>query len=158
MHTCLVFIDTVNHQGSSPPDIVDTLISQLFHSSSFDNDIKPVWVILFELSPLCFRVLPVKLNIFVPCLEVLCDVHLDALIGSNDHSGSAVQFKELGEDETSGACAKEENFDADWRAQLVETMDGTGGGFKEGRFFVSKIVDLVHFLLWAAEINMLSCD
>jgi len=132
MHTRIVFIDTVNHQRSSPPDIVDTLIGQLFHTSSFDDDIKPVWVILFELSPLRLRVLPVKLNIFVSCLKVLCDVHLDALIGSNDHSGSAVQFKELSEDEAGGACAKEENFDADWRVQLVETMDGTGGGFRGG--------------------------
>lgn len=149
MHKRLVFIHTINHQGSSPPDIVNALIRQLLHARGFNDDIETVRVVLLELVPLCLRVLPVKFNIFVSGLEIFCNVHLDALIGSNDHSSSTIQFEELSKDKTRRTRAEEKNFNADLRVQLIEAMDSASGRLEKGRILVRKVLDLVHFLLWA---------
>ncbi len=60
---------------------------------------------------------------------------------------SAVEFQELGEDETCWACAEEEDVEADLGVEFIEAVDSTCGRFEEGGFFVGKVVDLVALLL-----------
>lgn len=59
----------------------------------------------------------------------------------------AVEFEELGEDESCWAGAEEEDVDADLGVEFIEAVDGTCGGFEEGRFFGGKVMDLVALLL-----------
>jgi hypothetical protein len=152
MHKRFVFVNTINHQGSSPPDVVDALICQLLHSRRFHDDIKAVRVILLQLVPLRLWVLPIKLDVFVPCVNILRDVHLNSLVGSNNYFRCTIQLEELGEDEACGSCAEEEDFDTDLGIQLVEAVDGAGGRLEKGRLLVGEVVDFVYLLLWAAVI------
>ena len=53
----------------------------------------------------------------------------------------------MGKDQTGGTGSEEENVNADWGVELVETVDGACCGFKEGGFFVGEVVNLVTLLL-----------
>lgn len=115
----LVLVHAVDHECSTTPDIVDALIRQFLHSRCLHNDIKPILVIVFQLLPLRFRVLPIQLNVLVTGVELLGNIHLDALVGCDDHPRCTVQLEELGEDETCGTGTENEDFNSDRRRQLV---------------------------------------
>jgi len=102
------------------------------------------------LLPLWLGVLPIQLDVNVSRVEIFCNIHLDSLVGRDHDFGCAVQLKKLSKNEARRARAKQEDFDPNRRVQLVEAVDGAGGGFEQGRLFVTEIVNLVDFLLWAA--------
>jgi hypothetical protein len=145
----LVLINTINHQRSAPPHVVDTLICQLLHPRGLHDYIKPIWVILLQLLPLCVGILPIQLNILVSRVELFGDIHLDTLVRCNDDPGGAVKLEELRKDKPGRASTKEEDFDADWRGEFVEAVDGTSSGFEEGGFFIGEVVDFVELFLLA---------
>ena len=53
----------------------------------------------------------------------------------------------MGKYQTGGTGSEEENVDADWGVELVETVDGACCGLEEGGFFVGEVVNLVTLLL-----------
>lgn len=143
MDESLVGVDTVDHESSTPTNIVDRLVRQLLDTSGFNNDIEPVRVVLLQLRPLSLGVLPVELDVLVSGINLLGDVHLDALVGNEDDPRGTVELEKLGEDKARGASTKHENFDTNWGVELVETMDGACGGLEEGSFLIGEVIDLV---------------
>lgn len=64
------------------------------------HDIKSVGVVFLELSPLLPGVISVKFEVLVTGADFLGDLGFDALVGSDDNPGGAVQFQKLCENET----------------------------------------------------------
>ena len=149
MYPRLILIHPINHQRTTPPHIINALIRQLLHARRLYNDIEPILIILLQLRPLRLGVLTVQLDVLVPALELLGEVHLDSLVGGDGDAGGAVEFEELSKDETSWAGAENEDFDTDGWSEFVEAMDGTGGGFEESGFFIGEVVNFVEFVLLA---------
>jgi hypothetical protein len=146
MHQCLVFVHAVDHQSSSPPDIVDAVVRQFFHSSSLHNDIKAVWVVLLEFLPLRFGVLAIKLDVFIACIEIFSDVHLDTFVSCDHDAGGTILLEELCKDKTRWPSTHQEDFDADAWVELVEPMNSARSWLKKGGLFISEVVDLVKLL------------
>ena len=48
----------------------------------------------------------------------------------------------MGKDQTGGTGSEEEDVDADWGVELVETVDGACCGLEEGGFFIGEVVRL----------------
>ena len=128
MHQRLVLVYAVDHQSSTPPDIVDAVIRQLLHSSGLHDDVEAIWVILLEFLPLRVGVLAVKLEVFITGIEFFCDIHLDTLVGRNHDAGCTVLLEKLCKDETSWACAQKKDFDANTRVELVQSVDSACSG------------------------------
>jgi hypothetical protein len=145
----LVLVYAIYHQGSTSPHIVDALIRKLLYAGGLHNDIKAVWVIVLEFLPLRIGVLAVKLDVFIPCIQALRNVHLDTFVSGNHDAGGTVLLKKLCEDETSWASAQKEDFDANARAELVESMNCACSRLKKSGLFIGEVVDLVKFLLLA---------
>lgn len=145
----LVLVDTVDHERAAAADVVDALLCELLDAGGLDDDVEPVRVGLLELLPLRAGVLPVELDVLVRGVQLLGDVHLDALVRGDDDAVRAVQLEQLGEDEARGARAEEEGLDADGRVELVEAVQSTGGGLEKSGFLVGEVVDLVALLLVA---------
>lgn len=82
---------------------------------------------------------------------------LDALVRGDDHARSAVELEQLRKDQAGGARAEQQNFHADGWREFVEPVNSACGGFKEGRIFVGKVVNLVQLLLLAEERVSMSC-
>ncbi len=149
MYASLVLIDTIDHQRTASANVVDAFVGQLLHAGRFDDDIKPIRVVVLELLPLRFGVLSVELNVLVGGIKIFSNVHLYALVGSDNDTGCAIELQELGEDQASGSSTQEKDLYADRRCELVETVNGTSRGLKQSRLFVGKIFDLVEFMLRA---------
>jgi hypothetical protein len=145
----LVFINAIDHQRSSATHIVDRVIGKLLHPSSLNDHIKPIRIVLLELLPLRLGLFSVQLDILVRRVELLRNVHLDALIRSDDDTRCPIQLEQLRQDQARRASAEEQHLDPNGRVELVQPMDRTRGRFQEGRFLICKIVDLVQFLLVA---------
>lgn len=94
-------------------------------------------------------VLPVEFDVLVSGVDLLGDVHLDALVSCENDPCGAVELEQLGEDKAGRASAEHENFDADWGIELVETMNGACSGFEKSGLLVGEVVDLVKFMLRA---------
>lgn len=120
------------------------------------HDIKAVLVVLLDLGPLRVGILPIKFNVLVGGVELLRNVHLGALVRSNHDFRCAVELEELSEDKAGGACAEEEDFDANGGVELVKAVDGACGGLQECRLFIGQVVDLVALLL--VTVNLLGHD
>lgn len=131
MNESLVLVDTIDHESAATADVVDGILRDLLDTRSLDDDVKTVWVRLLELLPLRARVLSVELDVIVRSVKLLCDVHLDALVRGDDDTVRTVLLEQLGEDETGWAGSKEEDFNANWRVQLVETVDGACRGLEK---------------------------
>lgn len=147
VHPCLILVHAIHHQCSPPTYVVDCLVSQLFNSCGLDNDIKTMRVVFFELGPLGFRVLSVKLNVLVRSIELLGNLRFNTFVCSECDLPCPIQFEQLGEDEAGRSCTKQEDFDANGRIQFVEPVNSTCSRFKERRLFIGEIVDLVQFML-----------
>ena len=145
----LVLVHTVDHNRTTTTNVVDTVLGDLLHSRSLDDDVEPVWVVLLELLPLRTRVLSVELDVLVASVQFLCNVHLDTLVGGDDDSGCPVEFQQLSEDKTGGSSAQEKDVDANRGVELVQSVNGAGSGLKESGFFVCEVVDLVAFVGFA---------
>lgn len=107
------------------------------------HDVETVGVLLLQLLPLGVWVLPVKLDVLVTCLELLRDIHLDALVRGNDDPHRAVELQQLGEDEARGARADDQRLYAHWCIELIHSVYGAGCGLDKGSLFVGQVVDLV---------------
>lgn len=157
MDAGLVLVDAVNHQRTAPPDIIDTLVRQCLHTRRFDNDIKPIRVVVLQLLPLWPWVLPVQLDILITSIQLLSDVHLNTLVRGDDHARSAVELEQLGKNQAGWAGAEQQNFYADRRREFVETVNSTSGGLKEGRIFIGKVLNFVQLLLLTEGPISMSC-
>ena len=151
MDECLVLVHAVDHEGAAAANVVDGVLRELLDTGSLDDDVEAVRVVLLQLLPLWARVLAVELDVLVAGVELLRDVHLDALVGGDDDAMCAVQLEQLREDETRWARTEEEDFDADWWVELVKTVKRACGGFEKCGLLVCEIVDLVALLLVAEE-------
>lgn len=147
MNERLVLVHTVDHDRSTAADVVDGLLREFLDPSRLDHNVEPERVVLLELLPLRARVLSVELDVLVSCVELLRDVHLDALVRRDHDAVCAVLLQQLGKDKPCWACAKKEDVDADWWTELIKPVDGTCSGFKERGFFIGEIVDFVTLLL-----------
>ena len=56
--TSLIFVDTIDKEGSSPPNVVDRILNDGFDSGRFNDDVESERVVLLQLIPLRLRVLP----------------------------------------------------------------------------------------------------
>jgi hypothetical protein len=120
------------------------------------HDVKPIRVLLLQLLPLRLGVLPVQLDILVPCLELPRDLRFDALVRRDDHPRRAVQLEQLREDEARGARAEDQRLDADAGVELVHAVNGTRGGLGERGLLVREVVDLVDLLCSAVAMSSVS--
>lgn len=132
----IAIVHAVDHQSTTTADVVDALLRELLNSRRLHNDIESIRVIVLELLPLCFWVLPVKLDVLVASFNVLGDVHLDALVRGDDYARGAIQLEQLCENEAGGPCTEEEDLDTDGRGELVEPVDRACGGLEESRFLI----------------------
>lgn len=148
----LVLVHAVDHDSSASPDVVDALLSKLLNTRRLDDNIESIWVVLLKLLPLRARVLPVQLDVLVSRVQLLRNIHLDTLVSSNNHAVSAVELQQLRENKTSRTSAEQKDVNADGRVELVQSVDGASGGFKEGGFLIGEVVDLVALLLVAGVI------
>lgn len=119
MDKSLVLVHAIDHQSPPSAYVVDCFVSYFFNSRGLDDDVKTVWIILFELGPLMFRILSIELDILVGSIELFSNVHFDTFVRSKCDFARPIQFEQLGEDETSGSCTNQENLDADWGIQLI---------------------------------------
>jgi hypothetical protein len=85
--------------------------------------------------------MPIQLDVLVSCIELLDDVHLDALVCGDDDTGGTIELQELHKDEPSGACIKEEHFNTECGGELIKAMDSAGNGIKDGGFLIGEVVD-----------------
>jgi len=143
----LVLVNPIDHQRSSPPHIINTLVGQFLHSGGFHNNVKTVRVVLLQLLPLGAWVLPIQLDVFIRRVKLLGDIHFDAFIGGDDDTEGSVQLEQLSEDETCWAGAKEEDINPNWRVELIKAVDGACGWFEQSGLFICEILDLVQLLL-----------
>ena len=151
MEQCLVLVNAVDHDRTAAADVVDAVLGNLLDTGGLNDDVEAVRVVLLQLLPLWARVLAVELDVLVASVELLRDVHLDALVGGDDDTVCAVQLQQLREDETRWARTEEEDFDADWWVELVESVKCACSGFEKCGFLVCEVVDLVALLLVAKE-------
>lgn len=151
MHLRLVLVDTVDHEGAAATDVVDALLRKLLDARGLDDDVEAVRVVLLQLLPLRAGVLAVELDVLVAGVELLRDVHLHTLVCGDDDAVCAVQLEQLRKNETRWARTEEEDFDADWRVELVEAVQRACGGFEKRGLLVREVVDLVALLLVARE-------
>lgn len=100
VHESLIFVHTIDHEGPSSADVVNTIVGELLNASSFNHDVKAVWIVVLELLPLRTRVLTIELNVFISCTDLFGNVHLDTLVSGNNHPRRAILLEELGKDET----------------------------------------------------------
>lgn len=56
--TSLVFVDTIDEEGSPPSDVVDGILNDGFDSGRFNDNVESEWMVLLQLVPLRLRVLP----------------------------------------------------------------------------------------------------
>jgi hypothetical protein len=139
----LILVHAVYHQCPPTAHIVDRLVSQLFNSCGFNNDVKTVRVVFFELGPLGPWVLSVELNVLIRSIELLGNLRFNAFVCSECDLPCPIQFEQLGEDETGRSCTNQEDLDANGRIQFIESVNGTCSRFKKRCLFVGEIVDLV---------------
>ena len=92
MDLSLILVHTINHDGSSSPNIVDALLCELLHSSRLDNDIESIRIIFLQLLPLGSRVLPIEFDVFIASLELFRDIHLDTFVSGNSDFMCSVEF------------------------------------------------------------------
>src|ERR1700761_3695368 len=89
----LIFVHTIDHQGSSSAYVIDGLIGQLFHSCSLDDDVKAIWVVFLQLGPLGTWVLAVELDVLISSIELLRDLRFYALVCRECDFPCAIQFE-----------------------------------------------------------------
>jgi len=150
MHQRLVLIYAIDHQSSSPSDVVDAVIRQLLHSGSLHNNVETVWIVVLEFLPLCLGVLAIKLDVFITSVEISRDVHLDALVSCDHDTGGPILLEKLGKDEAGRTSAQKEDFDANSWVELVEPMNGACSGLDESRLLIGDVVYFVKLLLLTA--------
>lgn len=143
MHKSLVFVNSINHQRTSSAHIVDTIIRQLLYTSCLNDDIETVRVIILQFLPLWSWILAIEFDVFVSRIQLFGDVHLDTFVSCNDDTRCTVLFEELCEDETSGTCAEEKDFNSNAGTELVKAMDSTSRWFEECGFLIGQVFDLV---------------
>ena len=107
MDQSLVLVDTVDHDSTTAANVVDRLLCELLNTGGLDHDVESVGVVLLELLPLRTRVLPVQFDVLIGGVELLCDVHLNALVRRNDDAVCSIQLEQLCEDQASRAGAEE---------------------------------------------------
>lgn len=142
-----VGVHAVDHESTAAADVVDAVLRELLDTGGLDNHVEPVRVVLLQLLPLRPRVLPVELDVLVRGVQLLGDVHLDALVGRDGNAVRAVQLKQLSEDQAGRTGAEEQHVDTDWRVELIETVDGACRGLEKRGLLIGKVVDLVALAL-----------
>ena len=120
---CLVLVNAVDHDRTAAADVVDAVLGNLLDTGGLNDNVEAVRVVLLQLLPLRFRVLPVKLDVLVRSVELFCDVHLDTLVRGKNHTVCTIQLEELSKDETGRAGSEHEDVNANWRVELVETVN-----------------------------------
>lgn len=151
VHHRLVLIHAVDHNRAAAPHVVDALLCDLLHTRRLHDNVKPIRIVLPQLLPLRVRVLPVELDVLVTRIQLLRDVHLDALVRRDDDLVRAVELEQLRENQPCGSGPEEEHVNADRRVELVQPVDRASCGLEERRLFVGEIVNLVALILWAAQ-------
>lgn len=123
---------------------MDRVFEDLDAASSLDNDVKPVWIVSFQLGILRRGILARQLDVLVTGPEVLGKVHLQTTRGSHHNAAAAILTQKLREHETGRASAEDQHGRAHLRGNLVQTVRGTGSGLQERGVHVRKILDLEH--------------
>lgn len=85
MNESLVLIHAVNHECSTSTNVVDTVIRQLLDTSGLNNNVESIRIVILELLPLGTRVLTIKLDILIACVELLGNIHFYTLV-CGDHN------------------------------------------------------------------------
>jgi hypothetical protein len=89
MHQRLILVHTINHQRFPTPHITNRLIRQFLHAHRLHNNIKPVRIIFLPIEVLGSD-LPVELDVFICCVQLLRDIHFDALLRGERYFAGAV--------------------------------------------------------------------
>lgn len=107
-----------------------------------NDDVKSVRVVLLDLLKLGRRVGPGELDVNICGIQLLGQLHLQSLRGSNDDMGSTVMAEELGEAETSRSGTEHQNRGTELGSNLLESMSSARGWLKESGIDVGEIVNL----------------
>lgn len=138
----VVVVDTVDHEGTSSSDVVDGSLGESLNTGALDNTVESVRVVLLELGPLLFSLLTtssLEPDVLVGAVELLGNVHLQTVVGSNDDLGSAVELEKLSHTETGGTGTQQENLGTSLGLELVDSVNGTTCGLEQSSLFVGDV-------------------
>jgi hypothetical protein len=138
----LVGVNTVDHEGTSSSDVVDRSVDEGLDTGTLDNTVESVRVVLLDLLPLSLGLLttsPLEPDVLVTTVELFGNVHLHTVVSGNDDLGSTVQLEQLSHAETGGTGTEQEDLGSDLGLELVESVDGTRGGFEQGSLLVRDV-------------------
>lgn len=113
--------------------------------TNLNNNVKSVRVIALDLFELRLGVGPGKRNIDVGTVELLSQIHFQALRGSNDDVRGAIVAEELSKTETSGPSTEHEHGRANLRGNLLQTVSSARSGLEKGSINIAEVVNLEHF-------------
>lgn len=144
----LVGIHAVHYEFTTTTDIVDRVFKNLDATGSLNDNVESVRVLALELLELNFGVGPRERNVFVSGTELLGQLHLQTLRGSNDNVATTILAQHLGEDKTGGTGTEHEDRRAHLGCNLVQSVCGARSGFKQGGIDVAEILDLENTAGW----------
>lgn len=107
--TILVGVNAIDDQFATSPAIIDGILQDLDASRRLDHNVESVGIVSFDLFEHRFRILSAQGHILIGGVEVLGQIHLEALGGGDDDVTAAVLSQHLGEDEAGGTGAKHED-------------------------------------------------
>lgn len=105
-----------------PADVVDGILKDLGGTSSLNDDVETVRVLILELLELSFWVLPAQLNVDVTRAELLGKFHLETLRSGNNDVASAVLAEHLRKHEASWASTEHQDGGTELWRDLVEAV------------------------------------
>lgn len=138
----VVVVDTVDHEGTTSSDVVNGSLGESLNTGALDNTVESVRVVLLELGPLLFSLLTtssLEPDVLVGAVELLGNVHLQTVVGSNDDLGSTVELEELSHTETGGTGTQQENLGTSLGLKLVDSVNGTTCGLEQSSLFVGDV-------------------
>lgn len=127
---------------SASSDVVDGILENLRGTSSLNDDIETVWVLILELLELNLWVLTAQLNVDIASAELLSKLHLETLGSCDNDMASTVLTEHLRKNKTCRTSTEHKNGGTELGRYLVETVSSAGGGLEEGGINIGEVVDL----------------